>query len=94
MKKLIVILAIVGLLAIIPLGIALAQTTTQTTPSVPNQSGVEDMIDYCQNMMGSGTMGGGMTGGDMMGGDMMRGGKSGGGMMGGGGGGGRGMMGW
>ncbi len=63
MKKLLVILAVAGILAIIPLGISLAQTTTATTPPVPNQGSVDDMIDYCQDMMGGGgMMGGGFAG--------------------------------
>lgn len=79
MKKLLAILAIAGLLAIIPLGIAFAQSQTQiqaqtqTPPTAPNPGWVDEMADHCQDMMGNGSMtGGGMMGGNgMMDGGMM-----------------------
>ncbi len=89
MKKLMIILAIAGIMTLIPLGIAMAQTTSQTTPSVPFQCGVGNMTEYCQGAGGTMGCGGGTSGSGMMGGGISRGG-----MMRGVSGWGRGMMGW
>lgn len=97
--KWIALAVIVGMLAVISIGsIAFAQTT----PSASSQSSADEMIAYCQSVMGSGMMGGngGMMGNGGGGRGMMGNGSSSRGMMDGsgngmiGGGWGRGMMGW